>query len=232
MKDYMLMLPMTEMRNFAYEHCILKDAPLELYHASTSRSCQPHEWLRTADAFALTQANRQIRSEFLIIYYMRTEFQIAAQYVKKFSAIIDKILMPAIPLSLRIDIPYTGPQPGLRGSPNARGQDALPVVNFARKHPNYRITFCRNTQEYEPVLSAEEKEAWELVVSHNSPLYRKWLQDRSIKELCIYKDGAKFLVLRHQAVEALKQRLWLDQSHPVIRNELLLPNTRLGIYYG
>jgi hypothetical protein len=70
------------------------------------------------------------------------------------------------------------------------------------------------------------------VVKHDTSLYQQWLQEKAIKELCIYKDGAKHLVLRHQVASALKPRLWLDKPHPVLTAGIGLPGLRLGIYYG
>jgi hypothetical protein len=102
----------TEIRNLIYEIAINKAEPVELYYAPPPSDIRSTALVRAGDCFALTQANRQIRSEFLILYYSKTEFQISALSIKKFSTIFNKTLRSVSPSRLRIDLPYTGVPPG------------------------------------------------------------------------------------------------------------------------
>jgi hypothetical protein len=220
-----------EIRNYIYELSIARDEIMELYDFP-SRYFSQTPWRRDADSFALTQTNRQIRLEFLAMYYSATEFQITLPVLSKFmTTTINKILVASAPARLCIDIPYSG----ARGSQQAsiRGNHALRVVEFARKYPNCQIRFCRNAKSGKPALSDEEKSAWENVLENKSSIYQQWLREKAIHEICINTTGRIRIVIHGHVASALRPRLWLNESHR-IETELGFPvnNVRIGVYYG
>ncbi|KAF2437164.1 hypothetical protein EJ08DRAFT_691466 [Tothia fuscella] len=178
-----------EIRNLIYDFSAPSRDRVPLGLRNTQFPQLPEDCSRP-DCFALTQVCRQVREEFLPLYYFRTGFQIKLKDMKAFHQFygknakklatfaktgqkyrIGQISQLSIVLSNTISFDTTLFGLGQAGV----GVDVLAVLKFANQHPEYALQF--------PGLDDLTRKRWEDILYNKHPNWTEWIKNNFLKEV-------------------------------------------------